>query len=78
MHSRSLLAGEALEQHLGVSVDAQVLDCLGVRRRARRISLPRGGCAEGRAQRFSEGLHRDNGAATKADLGGEGGYRVGS
>ena len=73
LHSRSLLSREALEQHLGVAVDAQVLDRLGVRRRAGRISLPRGGCAEGGAQRASEGLHRDNGAATKADLGGNGG-----
>jgi hypothetical protein len=76
LHSRSLLSREALEQHLGVAVDAQVLDRLGVRRRAGRISLPRGGCAESGAQRASESLHRDNGAATKADRREDGRYKV--
>ena len=41
-HSRSLLSGEALEQDLGVAVDAQVLNRLGILRRSRRI-LPGSG-----------------------------------
>lgn len=68
-HSRSLFSSEALEDHLGVAVDAEVLDGFGVWRRARRIALPRRGFAERGAQRSSESLHRDNEAVTKADVG---------
>lgn len=67
IHSRPLLAGEALEEHLCVAVDAQVLDRLGVLRGARRI-LPGGASGERRAQRESEGLHRDGEVATNAEL----------
>lgn len=56
LHSRSLLAGEALEQHLGVAVDAQVLDGLGVLRRARCVR-PGRGLGERRAHGLSDGLH---------------------
>lgn len=57
--SRSLLAGEALEQDFGVAVDAQVLDGLCILRRAGRI-VPAGRLGERRAQRKAEGgLHRD-------------------
>jgi hypothetical protein len=57
--SRSLLAREALEQHLGVAVDAQVLDCVRVGRGARCVCVP-GGCSpHRRAQGSSYGLHRD-------------------
>lgn len=67
-HSRSLLSGETLEQHLCVAVDAEVLDGLAVRGRACRIRLPRRGFAERGAQGSAEGLHRDNVAVTEAEL----------
>lgn len=67
IHSRSLLSRETLEQHLGVAVDAEVLDRLRVLRRARRI-LPGRGLGERRAQRVSDCLHRDGGAVTKAEV----------
>jgi hypothetical protein len=67
LHSRSLLASEALEQHLGVAVDAEVLDRLGILRGASRI-LPGRGLGERRAQRLSDRLHRDCAVVTKANL----------
>lgn len=57
-HSRSLLSGKALEQDLGVAVDAEVLDRLRILRGAGRI-LPGGGLGERRAHGLSDGLHRD-------------------
>jgi hypothetical protein len=57
VHSRALLSSEALEQHLCVAVDAEVLDGLSVLQRACRI-LPGSGLGERRAQGVSEGLHR--------------------
>lgn len=68
LHSRSLLSSEALEQHLGVAVDAQVLDGLGILRGAGRI-LPGRRLGERRAQRVAEGLHRGYGTVTKAERG---------
>lgn len=56
---RSLLAGEALEQHLGVAVDAQVFDRVGVGRGAGRIRVAGGCFPQRRAQGSSYGLHRD-------------------
>jgi hypothetical protein len=53
---RSLLSSEALEQDLCVAVDAQVLDGLGVLRRAGRV-LPGRSLGERRAHGLSEGLH---------------------
>lgn len=58
LHSRSLLAGEPLEQHLGVAVDAEILDGLGVLRRAGCV-LPCRGLGERRAHGLSESLHGD-------------------
>lgn len=55
--SRALLSSEALEEHLRVAVDAEVLNGLGVLRRACRI-LPGSGLGERRAQGVSESLHR--------------------
>lgn len=66
-HVRSLLSSKALEQHLGVAVDAEVLDRLRILRRARRI-LPGRGFGKRRAQRLSDCLHRDCEAATKAEV----------
>jgi hypothetical protein len=63
-HSRSLSSCEALEEHFCVAVDAQVLDRVRIRGRARRILACRGFLERG-AQRASEGLHRDNGVVTK-------------
>jgi DNA-directed RNA polymerase subunit N (RpoN/RPB10) len=57
VHSRALLSSEALEKHLCVAVDAEVLDGLGVLRRACRI-LSGSGFRERRAQGVSESLHR--------------------
>jgi hypothetical protein len=65
--SPSLLSGEALEQHLGVAVDAEVLDRLCVLRRACRI-LPGRRLGQRRAQRLSDCLHRDCGGVTEANL----------
>lgn len=67
VHSRALLSSEALEQHLCVAVDAEVLDGLGILRRACRI-LPGSGLGERRAHGVSESLHRGYGAVTKAGL----------
>ena len=66
-HSRSLLSGEALEQDLGVAIDAEVLDRLRILRGAGRI-LPGGGLGERRAHGLSDCLHRDEEVATKAQL----------
>lgn len=75
IHSRALLSREALEQHLGVAVDAEVLDGLGVLRGARRI-LPGRSLGERRAHGLTDGLHRDGEVATRAKRGGvECGYR---
>jgi hypothetical protein len=57
VHSRALLSSEALEQHLCVAIDTEVLNGLGILRRACRI-LPGGGLGEYRAQWVSESLHR--------------------
>jgi len=57
-NSRSLLSSEALEQHLGVAVDAEVLDRLSVLRRAGSVG-PGRGLGERRAHRLSESLHAD-------------------
>jgi hypothetical protein len=57
--SRSLLAREALEQHLCVAVDAQVLDRVRVGRGARCVCVPGGCFPHRRAQGSSYGLHRD-------------------
>jgi len=60
----ALLAGEALEQHLCVAVDAQVLDRLGVLRRACCV-LPRRRPGQRRAHGGAESLHRDWGASRR-------------
>lgn len=54
---RSLLSGEALEDDLGLAVDAQVLDRLGVRRAGRAV-VTAGSVAQRRARGGSgDGLH---------------------
>lgn len=68
LYSRSLPSSEALEEHLCIAVDAEVLDGFGVRGRACRIALLRRGFSERGAQGSSNGLHRDNEAVTKADV----------
>ena len=65
LDSRSLLSREALEEHFGVAVDAEVLDSLGILRRTCCV-LPGRGPGERRAQGVSESLHRDCGAVTNA------------
>lgn len=68
LHSRSLLSSEALEQHLCVAVDAQVLDGLGILGRTCCV-LPGRRPGERRAQGVSESLHRDCESVTKAEAG---------
>lgn len=73
-HSRSLLAGETLEQHLGVAVDAEVLDGLGVLRRAGCVG-PGRGLGERRAHGLSESLHGGYGSLSRRLAGCAEGYR---
>lgn len=55
---RSLLSGEALENDLGVCVDAEVLYCRGITCEAcESASLDTGGILQRRERRASEGLH---------------------
>lgn len=60
-HVRSLLSGEALEENLGVRIDAKVLDGLGVRRGTLGVtsSLHGSSIPDGREGVTAEGLHDD-------------------
>jgi hypothetical protein len=73
-HSRSLLSSEALEQDLGVAVDAKVLNRLGILRGSGRI-LPGSGLGERGAHRLPDCLHRDGYGGHESNSGVFGGYR---
>lgn len=67
-HVRSLLSGEALEDDLGVAVDAQVLNGLGVRGRRAAVGAVGDVAERSRAHRSpGNGLHDETGGERTMD-----------